>query len=108
MVISLKALLNIEATDTTQDVLLGLLLDNAEQIILNYLYPYGNGAETLPAKYTHKQLDLAVILYNRRGAEGEVSHSELGVSRTYENGSIPESFFRGLVPQCGVIRDADT
>ena len=52
------------------------------------------------------QVEIAVYLMNKRGAEGESAHSENGVSRTYENGDVPASMLRGIVPMVGVFEAA--
>ena len=40
--------------------------------------------DALPARYTDLQVRIAVVMYSQRGAEGETSHSESGVSRTWQ------------------------
>ncbi len=42
------------------------------------------------------QVDLAVVLYNRMGIEGEQSHSEGGVSRSMGADDIPQSIRDGI------------
>ena len=42
-------------------------------------------------------------MLNKRGAEGEVSHTENGISRTYEKADIPTSMLRTIVPHCGTF-----
>lgn len=59
-------------------------LDMAENRILNKIFPFEH-KDTLPAKYEHDQCLLALILYSKRGAEGESSHSENGITRQYED-----------------------
>ncbi len=44
------------------------------------------------------QIQIAVFLYNKMGAEGEVVHNENGTSRTYENAHIPESMLSTITP----------
>lgn len=42
---------------------------------------------------------MAVVdLYMKSGAEGEVSHSENGISRAYENAYISSSIFSDVLP----------
>ena len=88
-------------TDTSEDTLLSFLLNVAGQKILDRLYPFDDTQTSVPSRYQIKQVEIAQFLYNKRGAEGETSHSENGVSRTYENADIPESLMRGIVPYCG-------
>lgn len=91
------------ATDS-EDGLLLALLSLAEGKILERLYPYDHSKETLPARYVGKQIEIAVYLYNKQGAEGQITHSENGISRTYESADVPESMLRGIVPFVGGIK----
>lgn len=77
----------------------------AEQAALLRLYPYREDiAEfSLPAKYHGVQVEIAAYMLNKRGAEGEKSHSENGISRSYESGDIPDSLLRRIVPMAGVF-----
>jgi len=88
-------------TDTSEDTLLSFLLNVAGQKILDRLYPFDDTKTSVPSRYLMKQVEIAQFLYNKRGAEGETSHSENGISRTYENADIPESLMKGIVPYCG-------
>ena len=54
-------------------------------------------------QYETLQLEIAQFLYNKMGAEGEVSHNENGVNRTYENAHIPDSMLDCIVPLGKVI-----
>jgi hypothetical protein len=42
-------------------------------------------------------------MFNKRGAEGETSHSENGVSRTYSSASVSEELLREITPKAGVV-----
>ncbi len=48
------------------------------------------------------QVRIAVFLYDKMGAEGEIVHNENGTSRTYENAHIPESMLSTITP-LGVV-----
>ena len=91
------------ATDSEDDILLALL-SLAEGKILERLYPYDHSKETLPTRYVGKQIEIAVYLYNKQGAEGQTVHSENGISRTYESADVPESMLRGIAPFVGGIK----
>lgn len=71
--------------DNKQDVLLSMLLEDAESEILDFCH-----RDTLPLKAEDLQRKLAVIYYNRLGSEGETSRSEGAVSVSYSS-EIPES-----------------
>lgn len=66
------------------------------------LYPFGREPDTLPDKYGQMQCELCVRMIARRGGEGEISHSENGISRTY--GSVDDEDILGrLTPYVRVI-----
>lgn len=88
----------------SENELLLMYLKDAESAILNRLYPMDDTHLTLPVRYESRQIEIAVFLYNKRGAEGEVSHSENGIGRSYENGSIPESMLSDIIPYGSVLR----
>lgn len=78
-------------------------LDIARHEIMERCYPFGySDDELMPSRYDYLQCEIAVYLINKEGAEGQTSHSENGVSRSYETGGIPESFLRQITPR-GVI-----
>lgn len=93
-------------SDDTQNALLSLLIEKAEKAVLNRRYPFGYTDEeksiTL-SYYSDIVLDIAVYLYNKRGAEGQTGHSENGIGRSYESAGIPESYLHGIVPVCKVL-----
>lgn len=91
------------ADDTVSDDLLNIYLKRAEQKVLNRLYPFGSADELIPKKYEHKVMEIAEYLYYRRGSEGETSHSENGVSRSYENADVPKSMLTEITPMVGVV-----
>lgn len=90
--------------DTASDELLSFLLEQAEGIILNRRYPFGapEGAK-LTAMHEQVQIRIAVELFSKMGAEGQITHSENGVSRTWEAGDVSPSLLRLIVPVCGSV-----
>lgn len=101
MLEKLKKYLN--NADASEDELLLLLLDLAGSKLLERLYPFDSTKTEVPARYQFKQIEIALFLYNKQGAEGETSHSENGISRGYENADIPDSLMQGITPFVGVI-----
>lgn len=57
----------------------------------------------MESRFETLQIEIATFLYNKLGAEGEASHSENGVSRSYENAHIPGSMLNTIVPLGKVI-----
>lgn len=104
--IMLKNLLGIN--DTSADGLLQSLLSIAAQKILDRLYPFTQVTAEVPTRYCTKQVEIAVYLYNKRGAEGQIAHNENNISRTYESADVPESLLRGIIPHAEVIGFANT
>lgn len=89
--------------DNSEDDLLLMLLTLSGQKILERVYPYNDSIKEVPSRYATKQVEIALYLYNKRGAEGQISHNENGISRTYESADVPESLMKGLTPYVGVF-----
>lgn len=101
---SLTKLRRMVGCTESEDDLLLMYLTDAERAILNRLYPMDEDtAHTLPTRYESRMVEIAAYLYNKRGAEGEISHTENGISRLYENGSIPASMLSDIIPYGSVI-----
>lgn len=88
-----------ETNDSTVSVYLGI----AGNKICRKAYPFDPTVTEVPEQYSLLQVEIAVYLLNKRGAEFETSHSENGISRTYESGDVPPSMLRQIVPMCGVL-----
>lgn len=102
--------LKLQLPSDVEDLLLLDLLESAKSTILERRYPYGSfpvdettGETLLDVRYNNTQIQIAVYLYNKRGVEGQTSHSESGISRGYESGGIPESLMQGVVPLVKVL-----
>lgn len=90
--------------DTASDELLSYLLEQSEGIILNRRYPFGapKGA-TLSPFHEQIQLRVAVEIFSKMGAEGQVMHQEQGVGRTWEAADVSPSLLRQIIPVCGSV-----
>lgn len=91
-------------TDDSQDGLITALLSDAEDSVRDYI-----GREEVPARLISVQIQLAVIAYNKRGAEGESSRSEGGISQSFD-GLPPELLARlkNYPRKAGVLYTADS
>lgn len=96
---ALKAIVGVADTDEVLSAYLSL----AGQKIIAKAYPYKNDMVEVPAQYAYLQVEIAAYMLNKRGAEGQTSHSENGISRSYENADVPESMLKTITPFCGVI-----
>lgn len=93
----LETKLSVITGETDDDVLL-TYLDVAAQKILNKCYPFRTNETEVPEKYQLLQIEIAVYLLNKRGAEGETVHNENGINRTYESSSVPDSMLKDVIP----------
>ena len=55
------------------------------------------------ASHKEKVLNAAVVIYNMRGVEGQISHSENGVARSYEDCAGMKAILQQIVPRCHVV-----
>ena len=94
----------ITTTDPASETLIALYLDMAAQKMLTRLYPFDptKTALDIPSIYDMTQVELATRLYARAGAEGEISHNENGVNRSYKTVD-DEDILSRLVPYCKVL-----
>ena len=92
--------------DDTDSGILEVYLELAAQKILNRMYPFREDYEGLevPDRYVMKQLDIAVYMLNKRGAEGEIQHIENGIHRNYGSSDIPDALLKDVYPFAQAIR----
>jgi hypothetical protein len=95
--------LKIRITEDVNDIELEEILESAKAVILSRRYPFGNYPLDIEERYKDLQIRIAVEMYNKRGAEGETSHSENGVSRTYSSANVSEELLREITPKAGVV-----
>lgn len=100
----IKRLAVLISPDTAEAELLTALMEQAEGIVLNRRYPFGVPPETtVPAMYEHIQLQIAVELFTKMGAEGQTAHGENGISRSFESADVSPSLLKRIVPVCGSV-----
>lgn len=75
------------------DSILQFYLDNASDIICDI-----RNTDLVEPKYYTTQIKIAIEMYNKVGAEGQISHSENGISRTYERADISDSLLSKITP----------
>lgn len=79
-------------------------LSLARDVILDQLYPFGRDTEDVPDRYATLQVEIANYKILKRGAEGEIMHTENGLTRSYESSEIPPTMLRRIVPLAGVVK----
>ena len=83
--------LKLRLPDASDDALLNELLDSAGEMILAY-----TGRPRLSKALCGAQIEIAAMLYNRMGMEGESEHAEGSVRRSVDG--IPEQVRAQLNP----------
>lgn len=91
-------------TGEADEALLADLLESAKAAILARRYPYGAEPDMLEKRYEDLQLRIAIDLYAKMGGEGQLSHTENGVSRTWAAANISPDWLAEIVPMVGSIR----
>lgn len=91
-------------TGETNDLILLDCMETAKNAIMSRRFPYAKWPEELEPQYINLQYRIALDLYNKSGAEGEISHSENGVSRSYESSWISEQLLQEIIPFAAPLR----
>ena len=95
--------LKIRITENVTDEELEDILESAKAVILSRRLPFGEWPEEIEPRYKDLQIRIAVEMYSKQGAEGQLSHSENGISRTYSSASVSEELLREITPKAGVV-----
>lgn len=107
MVSRLKILLGEDASVTTNDELLQEYLNQARDTILETRFPFGpphgEWPDEVESRYKTLQVKIAEAMYNKRGGRYEMSHTENGVSRTWDAGDVPKDLLSKITPYCEVL-----
>ena len=91
-------------TDETEDSVVSAFLALAGDAVYHYADPYKTTEkEIVLENYGGVQARAAAYYINKRGADGESSHTENGISRSYEKADLPDSLLREITPICGVV-----
>lgn len=75
------------------DGILIFCLDRAKDIICDI-----RNSDKVETMYLNTQISIAIELYNKRGAEGQLAHTENGISRTYSSADISREIIRTITP----------
>lgn len=85
------------------------LLESAKLIILNRRYPFqefpkdDNEEYILEKRYSDLQIRISLELYAKEGVEGQIGHTENGVTRSYSSASVTPSLLNEITPKGKVI-----
>ena len=95
--------LKIRIPENNNDLELEDVLESAKAVILSRRFPFGEQPLEIEERYKDLQIRIAVEMYNKRGVEGQTSHSENGVSRSYASANVSEELLREITPKAGVV-----
>lgn len=79
---------------------LQVYLRQAKQLILNKRFPFNTKESDVEPKYEQLQIELAITLFNERGAEGQKSHNENGINRSWRS---KDEIMNDVVPYASVL-----
>ena len=91
----------LDSGDTTTDEIANAYLAAAAKAVVNIAFPFGDGTEEMPEKYDYEQIEIALYMLNKRGAEGENLHIEAGTHRSFETADIPVSLRSRITAHAG-------
>ena len=96
----LQKLKKLLGSQNSEDEVLTYLLDVAAEIITNIRF-----TDIVEPQYLNTQIQIAIELYNKMGVEGQVSHGENGINRTYESGDVSKSVLSRITPRARSLTD---
>ena len=90
-------------TGETDEGTISTYLSIAGNKVCRKAYPFDPAVTIVPEQYAHIQVEITVYLLNKRGAEGQTAHGENGISRSYEDGDVPPTLLRDIIPFAAVM-----
>ena len=105
-----KAILRIDASDTSEDALIGTYLTMAGREIMGWRYSNANPEnvpEDVPAEYEMTQVQGVINGYTQSGIEGQILSIENGVHRHFRYSDMVEYIRANVIPVAGVLRKAE-
>lgn len=89
----LQRLKSLVGNPSNEDDILQFYLDSASDIICDI-----RNSNIVERQYLTTQIKMAIEMYNRRGVEGQTSHTENGIGRTYERADVSYSLIKDIIP----------
>lgn len=89
-----------QTAEIAPDVLLETYLTLAGNAVIRKRFPLlvDSASIPVPDQYAVLQCEIANEIFQKRGAEGETSHNENGVNRSYETAGVSSSLLDRIVP----------
>lgn len=95
--------LKIRTKEANESILMDCL-ESAKSAIQARRFPFGNWPDEIEPQYEDLSYRIALDLYNKIGAEGEIGHTENSVSRQYESSWISQQLLNEVVPYASPIK----
>lgn len=97
-----------EVSEEDDTDLVSFYVDNAEEIVLNQLYPFneswsGDTEVTVPDRYKNVWMRIALYLLQKAGIDGETLHVENGMHRHYGSADVPADLLRQILPKAVML-----
>lgn len=86
-------------SEATDEALIAHLATKATDYINGVRNYTPTDSAPVEPQYESLAVDLTVFSFAKRGAEGQISHSEGGVQRQYETGGYPTSLTSQIAPK---------
>lgn len=94
-------------SDDSEDTILEIYLNTACSFINNLRRFTPTEELVVENRYKFLAVDLAIASYLKEGAEGEISHSENGISRTYDSSYYPLDLVSKIIPVVKVYENIE-
>lgn len=102
--VMVQTLLGVADSETAEIERIEVYLTAAEKEILTWRYSLsGNQPTEFPEEFDMVQVWAVVYGYSQAGAEGQSTHSENGVSRTFNYADMNQYIHRNVRPLVGVL-----
>jgi hypothetical protein len=99
-----KNLLGDDAEAISDDNKIQAFLNAAAKEIIAWRYSYdGEFPKEVPEEYEMVQIFAVIAGYSQSGAEGQATHSEKGISRTFNYPDMLHYIHRNVVHKVGVL-----
>ena len=88
----------------TPSILIDVIAKPSSELIKILLkaFPFEDTSSMeMPEKYQSLWIDATVFLLLKRGAEGETTHNENGVNRSWASDDLPVYMLKEIVPRVG-------
>lgn len=92
----------LEGEDFT-DALLDELLETAKDIIFEHRFPYSEYPTEVETRYLGLQVQIAVELFNKLGGEGQLGHTENGITRSWSSADVSPALLSRITPVVKVV-----